>query len=71
MVARWLKPVIEEEALASCNVPDSCTAPEREQILVKDECIAGTGEPAALLAGLNVTLFIIGWLSFQTRDFKT
>lgn len=28
-------------------------------------------ESYALLAGLNVTLFIIGWLSFQTRDFKT
>jgi hypothetical protein len=28
-------------------------------------------ESYALLFGLNVTLFIIGWLSFQTRDFKT
>jgi ABC-2 type transport system permease protein len=28
-------------------------------------------ESYALLAGLNVTLFIIGWISFQTRDFKT
>jgi ABC-2 type transport system permease protein len=28
-------------------------------------------ESYALLAGLNVTLFTIGWLSFQTRDFKT
>lgn len=28
-------------------------------------------ESYALLAGLNFTLFIIGWLSFQTRDFKT
>lgn len=28
-------------------------------------------ESYILLAGLNVTLFIIGWLSFQTRDFKT
>ena len=25
----------------------------------------------ALLAGLNITLFILGWLSFQLRDFKT
>lgn len=25
----------------------------------------------AFLAGLNVTLFVIGWLSFQLRDFKT
>lgn len=25
----------------------------------------------AFLGGLNVTLFIIGWLSFQLRDFKT
>jgi len=28
-------------------------------------------ESYAFLAGLNVTLFTIGWLSFQTRDFKT
>ncbi len=28
-------------------------------------------ESYAFLAGLNVTFFIIGWLSFQTRDFKT
>lgn len=28
-------------------------------------------ESYAFLMGLNVTLFIIGWLSFQTRDFKT
>ena len=28
-------------------------------------------ESYAFLAGLNVTLFVIGWLSFQTRDFKT
>lgn len=28
-------------------------------------------ESYAVLAGLNVTLFVIGWLSFQTRDFKT
>ncbi|RYD20321.1 MAG: hypothetical protein EOP88_15530 [Verrucomicrobiaceae bacterium] len=25
----------------------------------------------AFLGGLNVTLFVIGWLAFQTRDFKT
>lgn len=28
-------------------------------------------ESYAFLMGLNVTLFVIGWLSFQTRDFKT
>jgi ABC-2 type transport system permease protein len=28
-------------------------------------------ESYAFLLGLNVTLFVIGWLSFQTRDFKT
>lgn len=28
-------------------------------------------ESYALLGGLNVTLFVIGWLAFQTRDFKT
>jgi ABC-2 type transport system permease protein len=28
-------------------------------------------EAYAFLIGLNVTLFTIGWLSFQTRDFKT
>lgn len=28
-------------------------------------------ESYAFLAGLNVTLFVLGWLSFQTRDFKT
>jgi ABC-2 type transport system permease protein len=28
-------------------------------------------ESYAFLAGLNVTLFVIGWLAFQTRDFKT
>ena len=28
-------------------------------------------ESYAFLGGLNVTLFVIGWLSFQTRDFKT
>ncbi len=28
-------------------------------------------EAYAFLGGLNLTLFIIGWLAFQTRDFKT
>ncbi len=28
-------------------------------------------ESYALLGGLNVTLFVIGWFAFQTRDFKT
>lgn len=28
-------------------------------------------ESYALLAGINITFFIIGWLAFQTRDFKT
>lgn len=28
-------------------------------------------EAYAFLAGLNVTLFVIGWSAFQTRDFKT
>jgi len=28
-------------------------------------------ESYAFLGGLNVTLFVIGWLAFQTRDFKT
>jgi hypothetical protein len=28
-------------------------------------------ESYVFLAGLNATLFTIGWLSFQTRDFKT
>jgi ABC-2 type transport system permease protein len=28
-------------------------------------------ESYAFLIGLNITLFTIGWLSFQTRDFKT
>ena len=28
-------------------------------------------ESYAFLGGLNVTLFILGWLAFQTRDFKT
>ncbi len=28
-------------------------------------------ESYILLGGLNATLFIIGWLAFQTRDFKT
>lgn len=28
-------------------------------------------ESYAFLLGLNATLFVLGWLSFQTRDFKT
>lgn len=28
-------------------------------------------ESYAFLGGLNLTLFVIGWLAFQTRDFKT
>ncbi len=28
-------------------------------------------ESYAFLGGLNITLFVIGWLAFQTRDFKT
>jgi hypothetical protein len=28
-------------------------------------------ESFAFLGGLNVTLFVIGWMAFQTRDFKT
>lgn len=28
-------------------------------------------ESYAVLAGLNLTLFIIGWMTFQSRDFKT
>ena len=32
---------------------------------------AKIAESYVLLGGLNVTLFIIGWLAFQTRDFKT
>jgi hypothetical protein len=28
-------------------------------------------ESYAFLLGLNITLFTIGWLAFQTRDFKT
>jgi ABC-2 type transport system permease protein len=28
-------------------------------------------ESYAFLMGLNVSLFTIGWLAFQTRDFKT
>ncbi len=28
-------------------------------------------ESYAFLAGLNITLFVVGWLAFQTRDFKT
>lgn len=33
--------------------------------------VAKLVESYALLAGLNVTLFVVGWLSFQLRDFKT
>lgn len=33
--------------------------------------VAKLVESYALLAGLNATLFIIGWFSFQLRDFKT
>lgn len=32
---------------------------------------AKIAESYVLLGGLNATLFIIGWLAFQTRDFKT
>lgn len=32
---------------------------------------AKIAESYVLLGGLNVTLFVIGWLAFQTRDFKT
>jgi len=28
-------------------------------------------EAYAFLGGLNVTMFVIGWVAFQTRDFKT
>lgn len=28
-------------------------------------------ESYAFLAGLNISLFVLGWLAFQTRDFKT
>lgn len=28
-------------------------------------------ESYAFLGGLNLTLFVVGWLAFQTRDFKT
>jgi ABC-2 type transport system permease protein len=28
-------------------------------------------ESYAFLGGLNITLFVVGWLAFQTRDFKT
>jgi hypothetical protein len=28
-------------------------------------------ESHATLIGLNISLFTVGWLSFQTRDFKT
>ena len=33
--------------------------------------VAKLVESYAVLAGLNATFFIIGWLSFQLRDFKT
>jgi len=33
--------------------------------------VAKLVESYALLAGLNASLFIVGWLSFQLRDFKT
>ena len=32
---------------------------------------AKLGESYAFLGGLNVTLFVIGWMAFQMRDFKT
>ena len=32
---------------------------------------AKLAESYAFLGGLNVTLFILGWMSFQVRDFKT
>ncbi|MGC4016255.1 MAG: ABC transporter permease subunit [Luteolibacter sp.] len=32
---------------------------------------AKIAESYTLLLGLNATLFVIGWLAFQTRDFKT
>jgi ABC-2 type transport system permease protein len=32
---------------------------------------AKIAESYAFLFGLNATLFVIGWLAFQTRDFKT
>jgi hypothetical protein len=32
---------------------------------------AKIAESYALLGGLNLTLFVLGWMAFQTRDFKT
>jgi ABC-2 type transport system permease protein len=32
---------------------------------------AKLAESYAFLAGLNVTLFVLGWMAFQLRDFKT
>ncbi|NIP93134.1 MAG: ABC transporter permease subunit [Akkermansiaceae bacterium] len=32
---------------------------------------AKVAESYAFLAGLNVTLFVVGWMAFQSRDFKT
>ena len=32
---------------------------------------AKLGESYAFLAGVNLTLFVIGWMAFQSRDFKT
>ena len=32
---------------------------------------AKLAESYAFLGGLNVTLFVIGWMAFQVRDFKT
>ena len=32
---------------------------------------AKLAESYAFLGGLNVTLFVIGWMAFQMRDFKT
>ena len=28
-------------------------------------------ESYAILSGLNISLFIVGWMVFQSRDFKT
>jgi len=28
-------------------------------------------ESYAILMGLNLSLFILGWMAFQSRDFKT
>jgi ABC-2 type transport system permease protein len=32
---------------------------------------AKLAETYAFLLGLNITLFVVGWMSFQSRDFKT